>query len=105
MRRRELAGAHPLALAVGDVAVLGVRDLLDRAADELALRVAEQLAQPPIGAHEAAIEADVRDARGGELEGLAEALLALAQRRLGLALRADVDDGRDHAVVLELAGA
>src|SRR4051812_3309979 len=102
-RHVQLARAHPRALPVGEVAVLGMRDLLDRAADELAFGVAEDRAQAAVDAHEAPLQVDVRDAGGGELEGLAEARLALAQGVLGVAPRGDVGDRRDHAVPVRRA--
>jgi hypothetical protein len=96
-RRRQLAAAHALALDVGHVAVVGVREILDRAADQLGLAVAEHLAQAPVDAQEAAVERHVGDAGGGELEGLAEALFALRERRLRLlALQELADLAADH---------
>jgi hypothetical protein len=65
---------------VDGVAILGVRDVLRRHADELGLAVAEHLAQAPIHAHEAAVEADLRKPRACELENAPVALLVQAKR-------------------------
>src|SRR5262245_64141823 len=82
-----------------------MRDLPPGAPDQLLARIAEDLAQPPVDAHEAPVVPDVLPARAGELEGVAEARLALAQARLGVVLRGDVADGRNQAVVLGLVEA
>src|SRR2546425_1266810 len=72
-----------------------MRDLPSGHADQLVLRIAEDLAQAAVDADELAVEADVRDPRAGELEGAPVALLALAQRRVGLLARGDVLEHRD----------
>src|SRR5439155_688308 len=77
----DLAVVELLALLVDDVEILGMRDLPPGHADQLVLRIAEDLAQAAVDADELAVEADVRDPRAGELEGAPVALLALAQRR------------------------
>src|SRR5207237_8021237 len=97
-RGGELAVAPACALGVGEVAVLGMRDLLDRFADELALGVAEDLGQAPVELQKAPAEIDVRDARAGELESLAKARLRGAQRLLGVSLGGDVGAGGDDPV-------
>src|SRR6185503_2444023 len=93
-RRVDLARADARALGVGDVAVVGVRHFLHVLSEQLLLRIAEDLAQAAVDAREAPL-GHVADARGRELEGLAEARLALLQARLGLALRGDVVVHRD----------
>src|SRR5574341_1244391 len=96
--RVDLARVEPRALRVDDVEVVGMRDLPADEPEQLVLRIAEDLAQPSVDADEAPVEADVRHARGGELERAPVALLALLELRLGLALRGDVGDRRDQAV-------
>src|SRR5438105_1208527 len=95
--RVEPALVQARALRVGEVAVLRMRDLLHRAADQLLFRVAEDLAQAAVHLHEAAGKIDVGDARGRELESVPEALLALAQRRLRLLAAGDVDNRAHQA--------
>jgi hypothetical protein len=74
-----------------------VRHVLHRAAGQFLGGVAEDPAQRAVGLDEAALQVDVPDARGGQLEGLAEPLLALAQRALRLLAPGDVDDGAHQA--------
>src|SRR6185436_2221976 len=78
------AGVQLAAQGVGRIAVVGVRELLHLAADELGFRVAEDLAQAAVHAQEDAVEADMRHARAGELEALPEQRFALPQPGLGL---------------------
>jgi hypothetical protein len=52
----KLARAHARALRVGEVAIVRVRDLLHRAADQLLGRVAEHGAQAAVDADEAPVE-------------------------------------------------
>src|SRR5438477_430937 len=75
-----------------------MRDLAPRHADQLLLRVAEDLAKAPVDADEAAIQPDLRESGSGQLEGAPVTLLAAAQRGLGIALRRDVGERRDDAV-------
>src|SRR4051812_8962660 len=103
VRRFQLAGPHALALVVRDVAVIRVRYFLHRAADQLALGKPEHFAQASVRPHELAVEAYVRDAGRCKLEGMPEPLLALAKRGLACALRSDVRDAGDDAVVALLA--
>src|SRR4051812_1973625 len=79
-------------------------DVLDRHAQQLLLGIAEDLAEAAVDAHKAAGD-DFADAGSGQLEGLAKALLALAQRALGLSARGDVADGGNDAVEVALARA
>src|SRR5439155_18252634 len=55
----------------------------------------EDLAQAPVDADELAVKSYMRHARAGELEGAPVALLALAQRGVGLLARGDVVEHRD----------
>src|SRR5207247_6855156 len=96
---------HARGLRMGRVAVLGMRDLLHRAADQLLLAVAQDLAQAAVHLHEAAAEIDVGDAGGRELESLPVERLARAQRDLRMALLGDVADGGDDAVPVGVARA
>src|SRR5260221_9081545 len=86
----DLAAIHLGALLVDDVEVSLMRDLPAGHADQLVLRIAEDLAQAAVDADELAVKPYVRYARAGELEGSPVALLALAQRRIGLLARSDV---------------
>src|SRR5260221_3708868 len=101
--RLRFAGDEAPADRIGHVAILRVRDLLHRSTDQLRFAAAKDLAQAAVDAREAAVD-HVGNAGRGQLEGLAEARLALAQRHLGVALRGDVADGRDDAVPVGLAG-
>ena len=69
-----------------------MRDLPSGEAQQLGLRIAEDLAQAPVDPDEAPVHADVRDSRACQLEGAPEAPLAFEQARLGLLARRDVDD-------------
>ncbi len=80
------------------VAILGMRELLHRHADQLAFVIGEHLAQALVDVHEAPIQSDLRQPGTGELERAAVAFLALAQRGLGVPLRGDVGEARHHAV-------
>ena len=91
---------------VGLLAILGVRDVAHRAADQLVFVIAEHFAEARVDAQEDAVEADMRDARCGEVERLPEPPLALAQRALGgdalqhlPHLRADEADRFDQALI------
>src|SRR6185503_17378595 len=95
--RFDLTVAHALALGVGHAAVVRVRYVLHGAARQFLRRVPEDPAQRAVGLDEAAFQVDMPDAGGGKLERLAEALLALAQRALGLLAAGDVDDGAHQA--------
>ena len=75
----DLAGVQARALLVDDVGVVGMRDVLAAQLDHLVLGIAEDLAEAPVDADEAPVHRDVREPRARELEGAAEALLALAQ--------------------------
>src|SRR5436190_20918534 len=73
-----------------------MRDLPAGHADQLVLRIAEDLAQAAVHADELAVESYVRDTGARQLEGAAIALLALAQRGVGLLARGDVVEHRDR---------
>src|SRR3954469_9712769 len=79
VRRFQLAGPHAPALVVRDVPVIRVRYFLHRAADQLAFGKPEHFAQASVRPQELAVEAHVRDAGRGQLEGMPEPLLALAK--------------------------
>src|SRR5207248_582662 len=81
--RAHVPGMHQGALLVRGVAIFRMRDVLHRAAGQLRLAVAEHLAQLAVDELKAPREIDVRDARGGDLEGLAKAHLAFLERELG----------------------
>src|SRR5207248_10231252 len=98
LHRRDLAGAHAGAIDIGLIAVVGMRDLLDRAADQLGLAVAQHVAELVIDIDEAPGEVDVGDAGGCDLEGLAEAHLAFGERGFGLlSLQVLADLRTEHA--------
>src|SRR3989454_11999959 len=90
--RIDLARIQPRPLRIDDVEVVGMRDLPPGEAQQLVLRIAEDLAQAPVDPQEATVHADVRDSRARQLEGAPEAPLAFEQARLGLLARRDVDD-------------
>ena len=83
-RRLQFARAHAGARGIGLVAVLGMREFLHRAPDQLLVGIAENRAQAAVDAQEASVHVHVSDARAGELEGQAEARLAFSQRLLRL---------------------
>src|SRR5438874_1201179 len=88
----ELAVTHQRAPLVGEVAILGMRDVLHRAADELGFAVAEHAAELSIDVDEVAAKIDLRDAGCGELEGLPEPRLAFFKRRFSLLAEQELAD-------------
>ena len=83
LHRADVPGMHQGALLIRGIAIFRMRDVLHRVADQLGLAVTEHLAELAVDPLEAAGEIDVRDARGGDLEGLAKAHLAFLERQLG----------------------
>ena len=103
--RINLAGAQPGAHRVGDVLVVGVRDLLDRKVEHLLAAVAEKLAHPRVHVQVAPGVVDVGDADRRQLDRRCVALLALAQRRLRLRAQAELADlAADVARAIEQLG-
>ncbi len=97
--RLALAGEHaPQGVEVG-VEVVRVRERLERRAEEVALGVAGDAAERGVDAHEAPLGRDEGLADRRLVEGVAEALLGLAQLLRRLALGRDVARDRlqlDH---------
>src|SRR5690606_2986148 len=88
----DLAGVEPLAVVIGAVPVIGMRDVPDAPLEELLSGIPEHLAQLPVHVDETSVDADVADAERRELDRARIALLALAKPPHRLGLRIEVTD-------------
>src|SRR5579862_9649723 len=94
-----LPGEHPSCVVEVELEVVGMRDVLEAALEQLVAGVADELAEGVVDLEKASVGRDERHADRGRLERPGEAAFALEERRLGVlqraggfALLAEIDD-------------
>src|SRR5687768_9460310 len=86
----DLSFVHARAIAVGEVRVVGMGDVSDRALEQLVVVIPEHLAEPAVAPNEPTVRSDVRNAYGRELYGARVTRFAFAQLALERSVLRDV---------------